>query len=575
MGAVKRHEKGIAAGIGGVTTAVGYGAARKFTAGTGVAPRLVQLRQIAHEGPKTHGAPHPELTKVLRTPGGRRAKMKALTDSPEAMDALHEHLRSKTPSRGALRISNLIHPNGNTNPAIAHARGRRFLGGRDALHDPAKTAINERVATTKTLLDHANPAHTPELHRGMQGVEHHIGDTIDFGPFSSFTSHPKIAHVYAHEAKKSPGVYTLPKGSVKAHPIDGTGSTSTNHEWLAGGKHTVTSKKLVTNPDGTSHHEYGLTPVTAAPQGIGPLSKGVIITVNAFGIQDGLIHKSISDMYGGPNAKNNRQIVRAGAFKGQAEGTGAGVAAGAALGAGAAAKLGGGRDAAVGAVLGGVVGGVAGGIAGRTRGASQAQKDPGFIAKSAAHMGEEVATWSGHLPKHTEGAVALRKVGKVKAAPPAGAAIRDGLRPTTVGKAFTKKGRAAKKERQRLISSLSPKERRGAGTLGVLYTAKKAPKGKKLKASGTHMRTLNSRGQDNLSAYSRAKAKHGGFSKNVFGVEDYVVTKGLTGEMVGRAAGRGALKAVTALKTPVGAGVAATGAAGLGLGAALKSKNSS
>jgi hypothetical protein len=113
------------------------------------------------------------------------------------------------------------------------------------------------------MIHHADPAHTPELHRGMRGVEHQVGDVVDFGHYSSFTSTRGIAEVYAHQSGgKHAGIYKIGAGRAKAMPLDGVGSTSRNHEWLAGGKYRVAGKQTVPGPRGKPVHHYELEPHT-------------------------------------------------------------------------------------------------------------------------------------------------------------------------------------------------------------------------------------------------------------------------------------------------------------------------
>lgn len=255
-----RHELE-GAGLGGLTVAAGFGGARKFTSNAGYVKKMTKEGTLVHAGPKVHSAAHPHVADLARMKGGRKAKLQHLIDHPDVQARLHEDLRSHTPSKEALHVSNLMHPNGYTNTQIAHSRGKF---NRDLLHDPVAGDMHHRVAATKAMIGSSNPAHTHEIHRGMRGVEHEVGDTVHFGHFSSFTSTKPIAEAYAKQKHAKPGVYTIPRGKAKAMPVDGTGWASRNHEWLAGGEHRVTSKKLVTDSKGNSYHHYTVEPVNSS-----------------------------------------------------------------------------------------------------------------------------------------------------------------------------------------------------------------------------------------------------------------------------------------------------------------------
>lgn len=256
-----RHELE-GAGIGGLTVAAGFGGARKFTSNAGYVKKMTKEGTLVHVGPRVHSAAHPDVANLASMKGGRKAKLQHLIDHPHVQARLHEDLRSHTPSKEALHVSNLMHPNGYTNTQIAHSRGKF---NRDVLHDPVAGDMHHRVAATKSMIANSNPAHTHEIHRGMRGVEHEVGDTVHFGHFSSFTSTKPIAEAYAKQkGADRPGIYTIPKGKAKAMPLDGTGWASRNHEWLAGGEHRITSKKLITDGQGRSYHHYTMQPVNSS-----------------------------------------------------------------------------------------------------------------------------------------------------------------------------------------------------------------------------------------------------------------------------------------------------------------------
>lgn len=85
-------------------------------------------------------------------------------------------------------------------------------------------------------------------------------------------------------------------------------------------------------------------------------------------------------------------------------------------------------------------------------------------------------------------------------------------RPEVVAKAFafTEKGKKRKAEDRELASSV-PRGKRMLinGVTGVAQTAKEAPKGKKLKAVGTHARHAAGRHGTNAGGYAKAKQRHG------------------------------------------------------------------
>lgn len=259
----KKEVAGVAA-VGAVVAT--HGAARKVTSNAGYVKYMTKDGTLARQ-PKYYGYAHPKVRAIANTRGGSKRRLRMLMKDHEAMGHLHRDLASPTPSRSAMKLSNDLHPNGYTNPAIRTARGSRAPQV-DLLHDPSGIRRSKqllRVKATKKMLAHpAASAHGATLYRGVRGVEHNVGDTVDFGHFSSFTSNRKIAHAYASQhGMEKKGVYRVVGG--KATPLDGTGGRSRNHEWLAGGKHRVVAK--IPHPGaskGRGYYEYHVEPVNKA-----------------------------------------------------------------------------------------------------------------------------------------------------------------------------------------------------------------------------------------------------------------------------------------------------------------------
>jgi hypothetical protein len=118
------------------------------------------------------------------------------------------------------------------------------------------------------LVDAAEHGNHPELLRSQHNVTRHaVGDTVDFGRFSSFTADKEVAQRTGevHEQTKfmptsavpagsKPVTYHLPAGQGQAANLSGATNRFAQNEWMVGGKYKVDRVQgshvyLKTHPD--------------------------------------------------------------------------------------------------------------------------------------------------------------------------------------------------------------------------------------------------------------------------------------------------------------------------------------
>lgn len=141
---------------------------------------------------------------------------------------------------------------------IKAAGNKPVHGFGGALAHPIRAERGLHARVLGGLIDNAKEGEHPHLYRSQHNVgTHQVGDTVDFGRFSSFTSDRAIAQHTgaAHEAAKlMPGkpttpegskgvIYHLPAGTGKAANLSGATNRFAQNEWMAGGKYQVTDVK--------------------------------------------------------------------------------------------------------------------------------------------------------------------------------------------------------------------------------------------------------------------------------------------------------------------------------------------
>lgn len=146
-----------------------------------------------------------------------------------------------------------------------HARGLR------AVVHPIRAEHELHARNITGMIDAAQEGAHPELHRAMHIAHHHkVGDEVDFGRLSSWTSSEQMAHLHnsgvaMHDAFVPPSkkyapegtkavIYHLPEGSTKAVNISGAVKGFAQNEWLTGGKYRVAG---VEHKDGVTHYRLG------------------------------------------------------------------------------------------------------------------------------------------------------------------------------------------------------------------------------------------------------------------------------------------------------------------------------